>query len=231
MSLQFARDLRSRVTAKGDVLAATAAGVLTPVPVGAAGSSLQADASQAAGMKWGTVDPAAWRLWRRTGSVSESLGLRFVPTANGSPLLSGRLHLAGCFVLPAGVPINNITFQSATTAAGTPLNQWFCLVDQAMNVLGKTADDTTAAWNANTRKTLPLSATYTPTNEIAVYAGILVVATTVPTIVAVNALGNVLAGAPVIAGTSTTGLTTPASLGATATAITAGTQLPWCDVS
>jgi hypothetical protein len=104
-------------------------------------------------------------------------------------------------------------------------------VDQSLNVLAKTADDTTTAWNLNTTKTLAISGGYTPTTDLPVYLGIMVAATTVPTLVQVG-ISTVIGGlTPMIAATSTTGLTTPASLGATAGALTALNGLAYAYVS
>lgn len=148
-----------------------------------------------------------------------------------SALASGRLSLFGGLVIPAGRAINSITFVSSTTAAGTPTNQWFCLVDQALNVLMKTADDTTTAWLASATKTLTLSAPYTPAAEISVFAGIMVAATTVPTLAGVSAMAAMNAIAPQINIVSTASLTNPASLGATASSGAAGGQLPYCYIT
>lgn len=164
------------------------------------------------------------QAWMPTGAICETFG-RDNYTYPISPVISGWLGLAGGMLIPAGVTVTNVTFVSATQAAVTPTNWWFCLVDQALNVLRKTADQTTTAWAASTAKTLALASTYTPTVDTAVYAGVCVVAGTVPNFEGIFATsgGNAhMAIAPVISGWSTTGLTTPASLGATAAAVNVG---------
>lgn len=163
------------------------------------------------------------RSWLPTNAISESLNGRQANTNIGF-LASGRLTLVALKPLPGGVTINSVTFVSGTTAVVTPSNQWFCLVDQSLNVLAKTVDDTTTAWAANSVKTLALSAAYTPTNDTAVYAGIVVVAATVPTLVGLQLAGgsNIVLQAPKMSGNSTAALTNPASLGATANAISGG---------
>lgn len=123
-------------------------------------------------------------------------------------------------MLQRGRAISSITFVSAGQAAVTPTNQWFCLVDQSLNVLAKTADDTSTAWSTNAPKTLAISGGYTPTTDLAVYLGIVVAAGTVPTLIAVGVSTTVGGLTPMISATSTTGLTNPASLGATAGALT-----------
>jgi hypothetical protein len=79
-------------------------------------------------------------------------------------------------------------------------------------------NDTTTAWAANARKTLALTSTFTTTYSGLYYLGIMVAATTVPTIKGNTAKtgGQLGAGAPSLGGTSTTGLTT--ALPATAAA-------------
>ena len=147
---------------------------------------------------------------------------------------SGRLHLAGGVVLRAGVQYSSISVITGGTAAGTPLNQWMCLVDTSLNVLAKTTDDTTTAWATNTRKTLNLSTPYTPAADTPVYVGLVVVATTLPTmrgVVAGSAAMVTAHGAPYAAATSTTALTNPATLGATAAALTAATAQLYAQVS
>lgn len=145
-------------------------------------------------------------------------------------LASGALRLVGGVVIPAGRAVNSITFVS-NAAAVSPTNQWFCLVDQSLNVIAKTSDDTTTAWAASSAKTLNLTSTYTPSSEIAVYCGIVVVAGTVPSLTGVSG-SSVLNGlAPAFTVTSTSGLTTPASLGATATNTGTIGSIPWCYVS
>ncbi len=173
------------------------------------------------------------RLWAPTGTIAENFS-RVLGLANATGVASGTLRLSGGMVLPSGVPINNITMSSATTAAGTPTNQWFCLVRASdLAVLAKTVDDTTAAWVGSTVKTLALSATYTPTEDTPVYVGLLVAATTPPSMAGQNSLRGPNDLVPVLIGNSTTGLTNPASLGATAAAITTASNQgsPWAAVS
>ena len=157
---------------------------------------------------WGPTNAIA-ETWSRTGSRH----------TNGGILSTGRLTLAGGCIIPAGVRVSNITFVSGTTALSVGSNQWFCLVDQSNNVLAKTADDTSTAWGAGTAKTLALSTAYTPSSTIAVYLGIVVVATTPPSLIISesNSATGVASLTPLICANADTSLTNPASLGATAT--------------
>lgn len=128
---------------------------------------------------------------------------------NLAALSSGRLSLVGGIVLPAGQPITNISFMSATTAAGTPTNQLFGLYRQSDRaLLRSTTNGTTGAWAANTVKTLALTSTYTPNEDTPIYLGIMVTATTVPTLLGASATVAANTIAPAKHGTSNTGLTT-----------------------
>ena len=65
---------KSTVTTKGDLIAATASATVSRVAVGSNGQYLQADSTQAAGVKWSTVDA----LPSQTGNNGKYL------TTNGS---------------------------------------------------------------------------------------------------------------------------------------------------
>lgn len=92
--------------------------------------------------------------------------------------------------LRKGDLVTNLSFMSGGTAAGTPTNWWFALYNTATTpaLIAQTADQLTAAWAANTVKTLALSAPYTVTADGIYWPGVMVKATTVPT----------LAGAPTV---------------------------------
>jgi hypothetical protein len=180
----------------------------------------------------GAVIPTRQRLWKPTGYISENMGRDLVDSGSVAVLSSGRLSLAGNIVLESGVTITSIAFCTGSGALSAITNQWFCLVDQSLNVLARTVDDGATAWGANTIKSLALSSPYTPGSDIAVYCGIVVVATGVGNLTGrssapVSALNAV---APRMSGSSTTGLTDPASLGATAGAMT-NHALVWCAVA
>jgi hypothetical protein len=131
--------------------------------------------------------------------------------------------------LPQGLTVTSITFASATTQAGTPTAQWFALYDSALALLRQTADDTSTAWAANSPKTLTLTTPFTTTYAGLHYLGINVTAGTVPTLAGLTAIGNISAIAPVVSGSSTTGLTTTAP--ANAAALTGVVTMPWAYVS
>ena len=129
----------------------------------------------------------------------------------------------------AGDVITSVTFVSATTAAGTPANWWFAAYSSASTpvLLRQTADQLTAAWAANTAKTLPLTSPYQVVDSGVLYVAIHVKATTVPTLAGIS-LGNaafagaLVTGQKVLAQTSDSALvgTAPATMGTPTTVAT-----------
>lgn len=154
--------------------------------------------------------------------------------ANATALLSGRLTL-GTIGLRAGDVIRTATFLSATTALATGTNQWFALFDANRNRVAITNDDTSTAWAANTAKTLTFATPYEVPDTGLYYLGIMVAATTVPTLAGIGHLagpGAVIANLPPIqCGSADTGLTNPASCPAQATTLTALAVVPYAYVS
>jgi hypothetical protein len=171
------------------------------------------------------------RAWVPTGAIDESTWIRL--GGSGSTLTSGTLQLVGNLFVPAGRTVSSISFQSQSQGVVTPSNQWFCLVRTSdLSVLGKTSDDTTAGWGASTWKTLSLSTPWTADTDTAVYAGCLVVAATTPNLAGTGGSTAMTGRAPALGGNSTTGLTNPASLGATATTPTGfAAVMPYCYIS
>lgn len=158
-----------------------------------------------------------------SGALYETFDRCLCDEVNTSLLSSGRLSLQAIW-LPAGVTINSISFWSATTAAGTPTNQLFGLYDNNLNLRMSSNNDTTTAWAANSKKTLSLTSSFTTTYSGIHYLGLMVTATTVPTIKGNTAKTNgaLNAAAPSMGGTSNTGLTTalPATANAPGTVTT-----------
>jgi hypothetical protein len=136
--------------------------------------------------------------------------------SNLSALTSGVMTSVALF-LREGDVVTNLTFVSATTAAGTPTAWWFALYDTASTpaLLGQTADQTTTAWAANTAMTKALSSPVTISTTGIHYAAVMVAATTAPTLAGValhNAVesGAIITGEKVLARTSGSSLTTTA---------------------
>ena len=129
--------------------------------------------------------------------------------------------------LNAGDLVTKLVFKSGATATGTPTNYWFALYDTAGALIAQTADQTSTAWAADTTKDLALSTPYLVTKPGVYYAGIMVKASTVPSLVGVTLARAALSTGflstdVVLSQTSGTGLTdtAPSTIG-TVTAIAA----------
>ena len=129
---------------------------------------------------------------------------------------SGTLTLTGILV-PAGAVISKISVVTAATAGATMTHQWFGLYDAALNLLAVTADATSGALAADTviSKAIATTAagaatTYTDKTGGFRYVGVMIAASTVPTLAARTTLSTHGRGAqaPFLACTSDTGLTT-----------------------
>lgn len=173
------------------------------------------------------IDP--WNYDVPTGFVAQTCP-RTLAGVNISALTSGSLYLQAIYLM-AGEKISNISFCSGATQAGTPTNQFFALYDINRNLLAQTANATTTAWAANTFVTRALTATYTVPTTGLYYVGIMVTATTVPTLAGLTAAGNAAlrTNAPIISGNGSTSLTT--SLPNPSAAITAGVNTIWAGLS
>jgi hypothetical protein len=175
--------------------------------------------------------------WTLDGSPAGLLraNLRRSECGGNLAALTTQVMTSVALYLEAGDVVTNLTFCSATTAAGTPTNWWFALYSTAATpaLLAQTADQTTTAWAANTAKTVALATPYTVPTTGVYYAAVHVKATTVPTLLGaslnVNASAAVVTGQKVLALTSGTSLTdtAPATI-ATATAVA---TVPYCIAS
>ena len=164
---------------------------------------------------------------RVSGALAETVPRHFPDSA--ITLTSGRLHLVA-ISLPAGLTITSITFVSGAGLSGLS-NQWFGLFDSSLVPLRLTGDDTSTAWALNTAKTLNLSSTYATTTAGLYYLGICVVASGMGTIAAQASTAIMTGFAPIISGSSSTGLTNPASCPNPAGALTATSTIPFAYVS
>jgi hypothetical protein len=104
-----------RVTSKGDLLVATASGVLTRLPAGTDGLSLVADSTQTAGVKWGGKTVRLPHTFSVTGTLAVASGADnylppfFVPVPAGQT----ATVVAVCAAVHAG------TVTAAVTKNGT----------------------------------------------------------------------------------------------------------------
>lgn len=164
------------------------------------------------------------------GSPSGTFRVNMRRTEAGGNLaaLTTQIMTAVALYLEAGDVVTNLTFMSGATGAGTPTNWWFALYDTVATpaLIAQTADQTSTAWAADTAKTVALSAPYTVTATGIFYAGVMVKATTVPTLIGASiqtdASGAIVTGQKVLARTSGSALTAtaPATI---ATPTTVGT--------
>jgi len=173
--------------------------------------------------------PAAANLGA-TGTLAETMPRELCSEVNTTAGASGTLFMQAIY-LKAGTLVSNITIWSATTAAGTPTNKFFALYDANRALLAQSANDTTAAWGSNSAKTLAMTTPYRVPVSGLYYIGLLQVASTIATIKGGTAKtgGQLAAAAPILNGTSSTGLTT--ALPNPAAAITAGTASIYAAVS
>jgi hypothetical protein len=139
---------------------------------------------------------------------------------------SGMLYLVPIW-LPKGLVISNIAFASGSTAAVTPTNWWFTLHNSSKVALARTADQTTTAWAANTIMTKAIAQTtagtassYTTTYAGLHYLGVMIKASTNPTLISEGSMPDVVAQVSPGFGGTDAGLSTPPTV--TAGAFTAG---------
>jgi hypothetical protein len=195
-------------------------------------------------------DSDGWKIYNSTGQLITGYGLplgdiNYAPTSFWAesiprsictetnaviPTASGTLFMQAIY-LRAGKIVTNISWFSATTAAGTPTHWMFGLFDASRNLLATSTDQLTAAWAANTQKTLAMVTPYTIPSDGIYYIGMFMTATTIITSKGNTAITNgaLAAVAPILHGISTTGLTT--ALPNPAAAITSGLVTAWCAVS
>lgn len=114
--------------------------------------------------------------------------------------------------LGAGETVTSLTFRSGATALATGTNHWFALYspDTVPALLAQTADQTSAAWAANTTKTLALATAQTVTRTGFYWAAVMVAASTVPTMVGARYFPGLVAGERNLGQTSGSGLTATA---------------------
>lgn len=170
--------------------------------------------------------------WRPEGTKAENIARTQLEFKNASVLTSGTLYVVGGLVLPADEAITEIHFYSATTPATEPTHQWACLLDTSRKILAVSTDKTTTAWGANSKQSFTGLSYTAENNDKAVYVGLLVTATAVPTLQAKESV-NTFPGsnAPILGGNSNTGLTTPLSVNETVNALAAKNQVAYCTVN
>ncbi|MES2903857.1 MAG: hypothetical protein V4696_06710, partial [Pseudomonadota bacterium] len=183
----------------------------------------------ATGAKYAYNGPMAVNLGI-AGTLAETMPRELCTETNTTMAVSGTLNMQAIY-LRAGQLVSNISLCSATTAAGTPTNYRFGLFDSARALLAESANQTTSAWAANNVKTLAMGTPYRVPTSGLYYIGYYMTATTIPTLKGFTGKtgGQLAATAPILHGSSSTGLTTanpnPAA------AITGGTTTFWAAVT
>ena len=173
-----------------------------------------------------------------TNSLAETTPRRVGLASNLTPAQGTLVCLA--ITLPAGMTIGHIIFSSLNAAASTPTHWWFALLDSNLNLLAVTADQLTAAWAANTQKSLAIAttaqgtqSTFTTTYTGRHYLGIMMTATTRISLAASGqtGVGDPSAFAPILFGSSTASLTAAPTFPFTGTALTALGLTAWGNVA
>jgi hypothetical protein len=165
-----------------------------------------------------------------TGHLAESIPRIYCTETNTTPPVSGTLVLMPIY-LKAGMIIQNISYHSATTAAGTPTHWLFGLYDRNQRRLAVSADQLTAAWAANTLKTLAVTPVYLVPASGIYYVGFMMTATAVCSLkgnTGRNA-SQLLNRIQQLAGTTTPNLVS--ALPTVAAPILATVDTYWCSVS
>ena len=161
-----------------------------------------------------SFDARYTRMGAPTNTVFAESIQRDAATTDLGALTTQVMYAVG-LPLEAGNVVTSLSFVSGGTAAGTPTNWWFALYSPDGVLLSQSADQLTAAWAANTVKTLALGRPITIPAEGLYYAAVMVKATTVPTLVGRAVQNAVVNGAlglslPILAQTSGSALTTTA---------------------
>ncbi len=200
-----------------DTVAAHAASAISFVPHGSiAATNAQAAIQEVRDEAQAAIDALALRAapfasWKPTGALHETLPGRVGASGSSVPPNQVLILIALPEPLRAGVPLTSITFYSGGTPLVGGAHQYFVLVRRSDRaVLRATVDDTSAAWAADTPKTLALSSGLIPGTDTDAYVGVCIEATTRPSLRgAVES--TVIAGvAPALLGTSSFQPTPPA---------------------
>ena len=163
-----------------------------------------------------------------TGAIAQTFDRYSASCVNlAAHLVSGTLMVSAIY-LRSGQVASAATFRSGGTALSTATNQWACLLDADRVVRAVSANGTSGAWAGNAAKTFTFGAAYTVPSTGWYYVGLMVAATTVPSIIGISDGYTDVSGiAPVLSASSSTGQTSPPALAATMGAFTAKSQKAW----
>lgn len=165
---------------------------------------------------------------RPTGMVSETISRLDGAFTAATIVTSQPAYTAVNLV--QGQVVANLTFWSHSTAAATPTHLLFGLADSTGKIVATSADATTAAWAANSAKTLAMTTAYTVPADGLYYVAICSTATTVPTINGLATTAALALQAPAVAFTDTANATTTAFIAGAATK-SAGFNPLYCTIS
>jgi hypothetical protein len=160
-----------------------------------------------------------------TGGLAATFDRTAVSATSSQTLTSGSLYLAA-IVLKAGVTYSALNVR-AVTGWTSVTHSWAGIYDSSEVVLAISADDTTATVSATTTKTWTLGSAYTPSITGFFYVGIMAVGTGISVLGKSLGSAQISTLAPITLGVADSGLTTPQSVGATASAITPGVVHPY----
>lgn len=184
----------------------------------------------------GTTNSAQYFFQGQPSTLyAESFDKVATVTTDVAAALTTQVMTSVAIFLEVGDKVTSLSFLSGATAAGTPTNWWFALYDTSATpaLLGQTADQLTAAWAADTIKTVALSTPYYVTATGIYYASCMVKATTVPSLIAKvaprAAVNGALLSSKILAQTSGAALTTTAP--ATITSATTVVNQVWAAAS
>lgn len=165
--------------------------------------------------------------WVPTGVTDESFA-RSAVSNTVLTMTTGQLRVTGRLLVPSGRTVSAVWCHFAGNSTAIT-NAWAALVRQSdLAVLAKSADNGATAITAGIRS---WALTWASGADTPVYVGLVQVGTGLASVAGQTAFGALTAVAPAEAGTSTTGLTDPASLGATAAAVAASNPTPWVGIT
>lgn len=155
----------------------------------------------------------------QTGTTAETLP-RHSANTNAGTITSGAAYLRA-IGLPSGLVINSINFNIGGTSAQGVTHGWYAITDSNRVVKAVSADQNTSTIWGTVNTTVPVSVGYTTPSAGLYYLAISITASTTPTLTAAGNLSGGLAGnTPILYGTVGT-VSTPPSVGATLSTLSA----------
>jgi hypothetical protein len=146
--------------------------------------------------------------------------------SGANTLTSGTLHMTAIYLV-AGDVLTNLKVRGGSSGWATVTHSWGVLTDASLNVVAVTPDDTTATLGVQVTRTFAFTSPYTVPTTGLYYVGVMVAGGTTTTLGA-SAMASAQNGIPPISvATSSTGQTTPPSVGATMGALTSTTTGPY----